>query len=168
MRGLALLLGVCGVVAALLAFKLVVPMIPANASASSMAIRLGLASAALLPGVAVLAAMQLVQMAGRYGTMAFDPLAASETRFLRVNQRIITNTVEQLAVFAPSLLALAAGAPAARMPEVVALGAVFALGRVLFWGGYLCSPDLRGPGMAATLVATLGALAAAAWFWMHG
>ncbi len=168
MRGIALLLGVCGAVAALLAWKLVVPMIPADPATSSMAIRLGLASAALLPGVAVLAAMQLVQIAGRYAALAFDPLAATETRFLRVNQRIITNTVEQLAVFAPSLLALAAGAPAARMPEVLALGAVFALGRLLFWGGYLCSPYLRGPGMTATLVATLGALAAAAWFWLHG
>ena len=167
MRGISLLLGVCGAIAALLAWQVTVPLIPADPAASSMAVRLGKASAALLPGVAVLAAMLLAQMAGRFATAAFDPLGGRETRFLQVNQRVISNTVEQLAVFAPALLALAAGAPAARLPEVLALGIVFALARLLFWGGYLAATVARAPGMAASLVTTLATLLAAAWNWMQ-
>jgi hypothetical protein len=36
------------------------------------------------------------------------------------------------------------------MPGVVALGVVFAVARLVFWGGYLIGPLLRAPGMAAT------------------
>ncbi len=167
MRGLSLLLGVCGVVAALLGWMLLVPLFPPGQSGSSMAVRLGQGCAALLPGAGVLALMVLGQMALRFVGGVMDPLAGGETRLLQVNQREITNTVEQFAIFVPALLALAAGVTAARMGEVVALGAVFALARLMFWIGYLAAPIGRAPGMAATLVCTLSALAAAVWFWVY-
>ena len=56
---------------------------------------------------------------------------------------------------------------AAQMGAVTALGVVFALARLVFWIGYLIAPIARAPGMAATFAATLSALAAAAWFWVH-
>lgn len=167
MRGLSLLLGICGAIAALLAWQLTVPLIASDPAASSMAVRLGKAAAALLPTAGVLAAMLLAQMAGRFLAERFDPLAPGEGRFLLVNQRVITNTVEQNTVFAPALLALAAGAPGTRLAEVLALGVVFALARLLFWGGYLAGPLARAPGMAATLVLNLATLAAAVWFWLN-
>ena len=165
-RGLSLLLGGCGAVAALLAWHFLVPHLRPDPGGSSMAIRLGLACAALLPGVAVLALMILAQMAMRFAAGVPDPLSGHDTDLMRVNQRAITNTVEQLAIFAPSLLALAAGVPASRMAEVAALGIVFAAARLFFWLGYLAAPIGRSFGMAATLTASLGTLAAAAWAWL--
>jgi len=166
-RGLSLLLGVCGAVAALLGWQWLVPHLPADPAGASMAIRLGQGCAALLPGAVVLALMILGQMALRFAGGITDPTAGRETRTLLVNQRAITNTVEQFAIFAPSLLALAAGVPAPRIAEVMALGVVFAIARLVFWLGYLIAPVGRAFGMAATLAATLGALAAAIWFWLH-
>lgn len=166
-RALSLLLGVCGAVAAILAWQALVPMVRTDPSGSSMAVRIGLAFAALLPACAVLALMLLAQMALRFAAAAIDPLAGRETRALLRNQRVIANTLEQFAVFAPSLLALAAGTTAARMAEVTAAGAVFAGARLLFWLGYLLAPVGRAFGMAGTLVVTLGTLAAAIWVWLH-
>jgi len=167
MRGLSLLLGVCGAVAAGLAWQALLPFLPSDPAGSSMAVRLGRGSAALLPGAGVLALMLLAQMALRFAAGAFDPLAGQDGRWLRVNQRVITNTVEQMAVFAPALLALAAGVPAARMAEVTAAGLVFAGARLLFWAGYMAAPLGRAFGMAATLTTTLATLGAAAWAWTH-
>ena len=79
------------------------------------------------------------------------------------NQRVIANTIEQMAVFVPALLALAAGAPAARMAPIVALALVFALARLAFWVGYHAGTRLRAPGMAATLAINVATLVAAAW-----
>ena len=132
-----------------------------------MAVRLGQGCAALLPGAAVLALMVLGQMALRFAAGIADPMAGRETRWLLVNQRVISNTVEQFVIFVPALLALSAGITGARMGEVTALGVVFAAARLVFWVGYLIAPIGRAVGMAGTLVATLSALVAAAWFWVH-
>ena len=166
MRGLSFLLGCCGAVVAFLGWQAMVPLFPADPAASTMGVRLGEACAALLPAAAVLALMILAQMGYRFLLGVFDPLAGRETRFLLVNQRVISNTVEQLAIFVPALLALAAAVAAPQMPAVMALGAVFALARIVFWAGYLAAPVLRAPGMAATLVTSGGTLAAAFWFWL--
>jgi uncharacterized MAPEG superfamily protein len=166
-RGLGLLLGGCGAVAAVLAWWGLVPLFPVDPSGASMSVRLGLGCAALLPGAAALALMILAQMVFRVASGAVDPLAPTETRLLRVNQRAIGNTLEQMALFAPAVLALSAGSEAARMPEVMAAGMVFGGARVLFWLGYLVAPAGRSFGMAATLVVTLGALVAAFGAWLR-
>lgn len=128
--------------------------------------RIGLTCAALLPTVALLLAMIIVQMAARGATGAIDPTAGRDGRFLLINQRVISNTVEQMAAFVPGLLALAAGVGAARMGPVVALAMVFALARLAFWIGYLAGARRRAPGMAATLAVNLTTLGAAAWVWL--
>jgi hypothetical protein len=167
MRGLALLLWACGAVAALLLWRLFVPLMPADAAASSMAVRLGMASALLLPGAFVLAAMILAQMLGRLATGATDPLVGRESRFLLVNQRVIDNTIEQTLLFLPGFLALAAGVSAVHLPEVLALAPVFAAARLAFWAGYLVTPMARAPGMVATYATNVATLVAAAWFWLN-
>jgi hypothetical protein len=133
---------------------------------AGVAEHLALALAALLPAVIVLLAMIMVQSGTRGLTGAIDPLAGTDNAFLRTNQRVITNTIEQLVVFVPALLALAAGAPAARMPPIIALAWVFALARVAFWAGYLAGARLRAPGMAATFAVNAATLVAAAWVWL--
>ncbi|WP_019015000.1 MAPEG family protein [Elioraea tepidiphila] len=132
-------------------------------AAASTADRLGLAALALLPGALVLALMIGAQMLLRFATGAFDPIAGSDSRALIRTQRAITNTVEQLAVFAPAMLALAAaGAP---MRGVAALGVVFGVARLAFWLGYAIHPLARAPGMAATGACSLAALGWAGLAW---
>ena len=63
------------------------------------------------------------------------------------------------------LLAVAAGVSSDRMRFVVAAGVVFAVARLVFWGGYLLGPMMRAPGMAATFAVNIATLAAAIWVW---
>jgi uncharacterized MAPEG superfamily protein len=95
----------------------------------------------------------------RLTSPAFDPLAGFETRRLRVNQRYLQNTVEQIIVFAASLFGLAAYcADGATMRAVVATTVVWIVARIAFWLGYHRSAALRGlgaPGMAASMIVLL-------------
>jgi len=161
---LPILPGLAGVVVAILAWWLLAAVAPE--AHAGVAPHLALALAALLPSLVVLMAMILAQSSTRAMTGAIDPLAGADSAFLRTNQRAITNTIEQLAVFVPALLALATGAPAARMAPIVALAFVFALARLAFWFGYLAGSRLRAPGMAATFVVNVATLVAAACVWL--
>jgi uncharacterized membrane protein YecN with MAPEG domain len=127
--------------------------------------RLALACAALLPVVCVLNLMIMVQMRLRVRTGAVDPLAGRDDAWLQVNQRALTNTVEQLAGFVPALLALASGVAPGWMRFVVAAGLVFALARLVFWAGYLLGPLARAPGMAATFAINVSTLGGAILVW---
>ncbi|WP_144183080.1 MAPEG family protein [Elioraea rosea] len=166
MRLVSASLALIGLAASALLWWLLGGVIVEPRGASSMAVRLGFGLAALLPAVLLLAAMLLAQMLLRFASGTFDPLAGRESRFLLVNQRVITNTIEQLAVFAPSLLAWAAGAEARAMPWIIALGIVFGAARLAFWIGYLIDPVARALGMAPTAVASLLALGAAIHAWL--
>lgn len=166
MRLIALLLAAAGLALALGAWLLLAGVVPPVAGGANMGTRIGTACLALLPAAGLLLAMIGLQSALRWVQGAWDPTLGRDGRLLLVNQRAITNTVEQLAVFAPALLALAAGAEAGAMPGVLALALVFALARGLFWLSYLASPLLRGPGMAATFGINLAALAWAASVWL--
>jgi uncharacterized membrane protein YecN with MAPEG domain len=127
--------------------------------------RLAVACAALLPAVSVLNLMIATQMWLRVRGGVVDPLAGRDGASLQVNQRALTNTVEQLAGFAPALLAVSGGVSSDRMRFVVAAGVVFAAARLVFWVGYLLGPMLRAPGMAGTFVVNIATLAAAIWVW---
>jgi uncharacterized membrane protein YecN with MAPEG domain len=153
-----------GIAGAFVLWRVLAAILAVNPAAAT-AERLGMACAALLPGVLVLNLMIALQMLGRVWSRAIDPLAGVDNRFLQVNQRALTNTVEQLAGFVPALIALAAAAPPAWMPGVVALGVVFAVARLVFWGGYLMDPLLRAPGMAATFAVNVATFATAVRVW---
>jgi len=90
---------------------------------------------------------------------AFDPLSGFETRRLRVNQRYLQNTLEQVIVFAAASFGLAAYSPdGSAMRAVVASTAVWILARFAFWIGYHQSAAMRGlgaPGMALSMVMLL-------------
>ena len=95
----------------------------------------------------------------RLTSPAFDPLAGFETRRLRVNQRYLQNTVEQIIVFVASLFGLAAYSPdGSAMRAVVATIVVWIVARAAFWVGYHRSAALRGlgaPGMAISVIVLL-------------
>jgi uncharacterized membrane protein YecN with MAPEG domain len=156
--------GPLGVVAAAAVWLGLARVLPVDDEAT-LPQRLALACAALLPMACVLNAMVLVQMRQRARSGAVDPLAGNDDRLLRVNQRVLTNTVEQLAGFAPSLLALAAGVAPGWMRHVVSAGLTFAVARLVFWAGYLQGPATRAPGMAATFAVNVATLLAAIVVW---
>ncbi len=166
MRLVSASLALIGLAAAALAWWLLETAIGEPRGASSMAIRLGLGLASLLPAAIVLAAMILAQMVLRFASGAFDPLAGRDSLLLHVNQRVIGITLEQMAVFCPALLAWAAGAAPAAMPGVIALGIVFGGARLVFWVGYLLHPMARALGMAPSFAASLAALVAALTAWI--
>ncbi len=164
MRLRSLLGSAVGIVIAVALWQGLGRIIPVGVAAG-MPQRLGMACAALLPTVCVLDLMIVVQMALRVRTGAVDPLAGRDNHTLQVNQRALTNTVEQLAGFVPALLALAAGAPPAWLPFVVAAGLAFGLARLVFWAGYLLGPLWRAPGMAASFAINVATLVAAIGVW---
>lgn len=84
----------------------------------------------------------------RLVTEAFDPLAGKETRSILVNLRYLQNTLEQLMLFVPGLLLLAAYAePSAVAQSVSAAALVWILARFVFWIGYRRSPQYRIAGL---------------------
>jgi len=166
MRARSLLLGGIGVVGAVLIWWMLVLLVPTGGARADPASRMALGAAALLPGTAVLAAMLLVQMVVRFATGTFDPTLGRDDRLLVVNQRVITNTVEQLLCFVPAMLALSVVTAPSRMGMVVALGLTFAVARLAFWIGYLAAPLLRAPGMAATFAVNVTALVCAVCVWL--
>ena len=95
----------------------------------------------------------------RLSSPASDPLSGFETRRLRVNQRYLQNTLEQILVFAAGLFCLAAYSPdGSAMRAVLATTIVWILARAAFWIGYHRSAAMRGlgaPGMALSMIVLL-------------
>lgn len=80
----------------------------------------------------------------RLVTPAIDPLAGAESPRMKVNQRYLQNTLEQLVVFAAGIALLAAHAEARAM---LAATLVWVLGRWAFWIGYHIAPRFRAIGL---------------------
>jgi hypothetical protein len=95
----------------------------------------------------------------RLSSPAFNPLAGFETRRLRINQRYLQNTLEQIVVFAVALFGLAAYSPnGAAMRAVVATTLLWTVARFAFWIGYHRGAAMRGlgaPGMALSMIVLL-------------
>lgn len=95
----------------------------------------------------------------RLQSNAFDPLLGNETRRLRVNQRYLQNTLEQIVVFGVGLFGLAYYLDSdSSMRVVVATTIVWILNRFAFWIGYHRSAAMRGlgaPSMALSLIMLL-------------
>jgi hypothetical protein len=90
---------------------------------------------------------------------ALDPIDGRPSRRHLVNQRVLANTLEQLALFVPSVLALAVVASEPETYRLVSLAvALFCLGRFLFWAGYHVSPNARGLGFNMTFSTSVAAL----------
>jgi uncharacterized MAPEG superfamily protein len=95
----------------------------------------------------------------RLSSPAFDPLDGFETPRLRVNQRYLQNTLEQIVVFVAGIFGLAAYSPGgSAMRAVLATTIVWIVARFAFWIGYHRSAAMRGlgaPGMALSLLVLL-------------
>ena len=72
-----------------------------------------------------------------------------------IDQRVLSNTVEQL-VLAMAVWPAAAVLLGAEGPGVIlVLGVAFAVARLAFWAGYHMAPPLRAFGFAATFYPTV-------------
>lgn len=84
----------------------------------------------------------------RLTSEAFDPLAGKETKSILVNLRYLQNTLEQVILFVPGLLLLAAYAePANAARSVSAATLVWILARFAFWIGYRQGAQYRIAGL---------------------
>jgi len=133
------------------------PPLPAMPSGGRVAYALQLAAVpAVLTLLMVCACFRLFDTA-----QAEDPLAGSESQRFRVNQRVLTNTVEQAAAFVPIILALATRLPPAQLKLLPIAVLIWSSGRLLFWGGYHLAPHWRAPGFDWTFYTTA---LLAAWY----
>lgn len=134
---------------------LLLPLFPAPEGVVALQARLALAARLSLWPVLVLFAMVVGVMAVRGKTQAFNPIEDTESRAYRVAQRALSNTVEQTLIFLPALTALSTLLPVASLGALSLATALFVVGRLLFWAGYVVHPYARAPGMAMTFTVNL-------------
>lgn len=91
---------------------------------------------------------------------AVNPLGGGESERWKINQRVLTNSVEQLAIFLPLLVALSTRVDAAHAKLLPLDVGGWVVARIAFWWGYRVAPVRRAPGMAAT---NLMAIVTLAW-----
>ncbi len=118
----------------------------------------------MLPGAAVLASV--CTCFRMFDTLhAMNPLGKSddESNFYRINNRILTNTVEQALIFLPALLALGFLLEGPMFHALPVLAGTWGIGRLAFWIGYQAHMPARGIGMVTTLMAAFGAYGLAAF-----
>ncbi len=92
---------------------------------------------------------------GRYGVKA--PAVTGDERFERI-YRVQMNTLELLVALLPAMYAAARYWPA---PWVAAAGAVYLVGRLLYWRAYVGNPAGRGPGFLLSIAPVFGLALAA-------
>ncbi|HET6598724.1 MAG TPA: MAPEG family protein [Burkholderiaceae bacterium] len=87
----------------------------------------------------------------RFTSAAFDPLAGKESHRLLIDLRYLQNTLEQIVLFVPGLLLLAAYSDGgSAMRAVVATTLVWMLARIAFWIGYHIGAQQRVAGLVGT------------------
>ena len=92
----------------------------------------------------------------RLSSPAIDPLAGHESRQMKINLHYLQNTLEQLLLFIPGLLALAAYcADGQAMRAVVAATIVWIVSRMAFWIGYHRGSRYRGAGLVGMVQSML-------------
>jgi len=88
----------------------------------------------------------------RLGTFGISALGDGESLRLRINQRYLQQTLEQMLVFVPGLFLLAVyceTGESMRLVEIATL--MWIAARFLFWLGYHHDVQIRAPGMVSTL-----------------
>ncbi|MGY0709451.1 MAPEG family protein [Azospirillum argentinense] len=152
---LAATVNLAAVVAALLALWLLPPLFAPPPGIADPGARMAFwGRLALWPALVLFLTVGGVLVA-RARSVALNPIDDAESRFHRVSQRVLTNTVEQTLIFVPALAALVTQMPLPDLGFARLATALFVLGRLLFWAGYLIHPYVRAPGMAVTLTVNL-------------
>ena len=114
---------------------------------------------AVLPLVAMIVAVANARGLGP----AIDPTAGAEDLAMRINIRVLDNTLQQFVLFAIGTIGLAASLDAAQVKVVGAAAIVFVAARIAFWIGYRIHPLYRAAGFAGTAYLNIGMIVAALW-----
>ena len=112
--------------------------------------------------VAVIAVLQLIFFSvlvgsarGKYGVSA--PAVVGHELFERA-YRVQMNTLEVLVAFLPALFLAAKYWP---QPAIAGIGAIYVLGRSIYWRAYMGAPKSRGLGFGLSVLPVLVLLLAA-------
>ena len=113
--------------------------------------RLVLAVRWLLVAMIPYAAVCIVILSARFFEGAHNPLLGGESERLKIQCRVMQNTLEQLVWFALCIVPLATYLEPAQARLVPVMCTFFALARMIYWWGYLRSGTLgRAPGVQLT------------------
>jgi len=120
--------------------------------------------------IAALPLLAMIVAVGNARAMgpAIDPTLGNEDPAMRLNIRVLDNTVQQFVLFVAGSMGLAASLDPERVKIVGAAAIVFVAARVAFWIGYRIHPLYRAPGFAATAYLNMGLIAAALYFTFRG
>jgi hypothetical protein len=120
-----------------------------------------------LPGLLLLTMIGAIGNA-RAMSEAIDPTAGQEDAAMKINIRVLDNSVQQFALFLAGSMALSASLSAEHITLIGAAAIVFVIARVAFWIGYRIHPLYRAAGFSSTAYLNAGLLWAAVWFGLRG
>ena len=112
----------------------------------------------LLPGLSLFAGIALIANRRYFVADAIDGSPHTEDRMIQITLRYNQNTVEQMVLAAIAWAGLALVLPYPELKLIPAMAISFAVGRVLFWIGYLIAPVARAFGFGLTAYPSFAAL----------
>jgi hypothetical protein len=121
----------------------------------------------LLPGLSLLIGVVGAARRGFYAD-AIDGTRTPASPALEINLRYNQNTVEQILLAAIAWVGLALKLPSDLLPIIPLIAAVFFIGRIAFFIGYLIHPIARAYGMVLTILPTLIAYGWLSWRLVQG
>ncbi|WP_083003501.1 MAPEG family protein [Halomonas sp. GT] len=152
---MGMLLGFLGTIVVFISFYSFLPQV---AEEVSLVERLKLGIMCLVFPVTLFFLMIVRVGSQRFGNLSADPTKCeANTEGMKVDLRVLSNTHEQLMIFAINILALSALMPYQFLSLLPIYSGVFVAGRVMFWVGYRRNVLWRAPGFAmSTLPAVIG------------
>jgi hypothetical protein len=109
----------------------------------------------LMAGPAILILLMICSCFRLFDTpQAEDPSLGAESGRFKINQRVLTNTVEQTAAYGLLVLALATRLPPVQQKLLPIAVTIWCSGRLMFWIGYHVGPRWRAPGFDWTFYTT--------------
>ncbi len=96
--------------------------------------------------------------AGRLVSKYVDGSPPPSGTSLDIHRRFITNTVEQLAIYIPTQIALVTLLPDDRLAVIPVWAVLFLVARITFWVGYMTNPVYRSIGFLMTAAPNMFAL----------
>lgn len=89
----------------------------------------------------------------RFGNPSDNPIkVVANSESMAVNLRVLSNTNEQLVIYALNTLALSTLLPYQYLSLLPIYSAIFVAGRIIFWGAYKYNALWRAPGFAMTIL----------------
>jgi hypothetical protein len=113
----------------------------------------------LFPGLSLFAGVGLMASRRFFSSDGIDGTRTPSSATLEINLRYNQNTLEQALLAAIAWSGLALILPHERLGLIAMLAIVFAIGRALFWIGYLIAPWARAIGFGLTFYPTAIVLA---------